>query len=74
MKKLESARNTAHGDEFDFAAFSHTAKFSEAPGPGNRPFWGPGRLLGRFSKDFRSIYKQRDATETLPTQIAGEGA
>ena len=28
----------------------------------------------RFGKDFRGIYKQRDATETLPTQIAGEGA
>ena len=28
----------------------------------------------RFGKDFRSIFKQRDATETLPTQIAGEGA
>ena len=28
----------------------------------------------RFGKDFRAIYKQRDATETLPTQIAGEGA
>ena len=28
----------------------------------------------RFGQDFRSIFKQRDATETLPTQIAGEGA
>ena len=24
--------------------------------------------------DFRGIYEQGDATETLPTQIAGEGA
>ena len=28
----------------------------------------------RFGQDFRSIFKQRVATETLPTQIAGEGA
>ena len=27
-----------------------------------------------FGMIFRSIYKQRDATETLPTQITGEGA
>ena len=27
-----------------------------------------------FGKDFRRISKQREATETLPTQTAGEGA
>ena len=35
-------------------------------------------LLGgfreRLEKDFRRISKQREATETLPTQTAGEGA
>ena len=34
----------------------------------------PGGFRERFGKDFRVIYKQRDATETLPAQIAGEGA
>ena len=34
----------------------------------------PGGFRERFGQDFRSIFKQRDATETLPTQIAGEGA
>ena len=34
----------------------------------------PGGLRERFGEDFRSIFKQRVATETLPTQIAGEGA
>ena len=34
----------------------------------------PGGFRERFGEDFRSIFKQRVATETLPTQIAGEGA
>ena len=34
----------------------------------------PGGFRERFGQDFRGIFKQRDATETLPTQIAGEGA
>ena len=34
----------------------------------------PGGFRERFGQDFRSIFKQRVATETLPTQIAGEGA
>ena len=34
----------------------------------------PGGFQERFGQDFRSIFKQRVATETLPTQIAGEGA
>ena len=34
----------------------------------------PGGFRERFGEDFRSIFKQRDATETLPGQIAGEGA
>ena len=34
----------------------------------------PGGFRERFGQDFRCIFKQRDATETLPTQIAGEGA
>ena len=34
----------------------------------------PGGFRERFVKDFRGISKQRDATETLPTQTAGEGA
>ena len=34
----------------------------------------PGGSRERFGKDFRNISKQREATETLPTQIAGEGA
>ena len=34
----------------------------------------PGGFRERFGEDFRSIFKQRDATETLPAQTAGEGA
>ena len=34
----------------------------------------PGGFQERFGEDLRSIFKQRVATETLPTQIAGEGA
>ena len=34
----------------------------------------PGGFRERFVKDFRGISKQRDATETLPAQTAGEGA
>jgi len=34
----------------------------------------PGGFRERFVKDFRGISKQRDATKTLPTQTAGEGA
>ena len=34
----------------------------------------PGGFRERFGQDFRGIFKQRDATETLPTPIAGEGA
>ena len=34
----------------------------------------PAGFRERLGKDFRGILKQRDATETLPTQIAGEGA
>ena len=34
----------------------------------------PGGFRERFGKDFRGISKQRDATETLPAQTAGEGA
>ena len=34
----------------------------------------PGGFRERFVKDFRGMSKQRDATETLPTQTAGEGA
>ena len=34
----------------------------------------PGGFRERFGEDFRSIFKQRVATETLPTQTAGEGA
>ena len=34
----------------------------------------PGGFRERFGKDFRGIFKQCDATETLPTQTAGEGA
>ena len=34
----------------------------------------PGGFRERFGEDFRSIFKQRVAIETLPTQIAGEGA
>ena len=33
-----------------------------------------GGFRERFGKDFRGISKQRDATETLPAQTAGEGA
>ena len=54
----------------------------EAPDDGqNEPQAGqselrevPGGFRERFGQDFRGIFKQRDATETLPTQIAGEGA
>ena len=34
----------------------------------------PGGFRERFGEDFRSIFKQRVATETLPAQTAGEGA
>ena len=34
----------------------------------------PGGFRERFGKDFQGISKQRDATETLPAQTAGEGA
>ena len=34
----------------------------------------PGGFRERFGQDFRSIFKQRVATETLPAQTAGEGA
>ena len=34
----------------------------------------PAGFRERLGKDFRGILKQRDATETPPTQIAGEGA
>ena len=34
----------------------------------------PRRANVSYGRDFRGIFKQRDATETLPTQIAGEGA
>ena len=34
----------------------------------------PGGFRERFGEDFRSIFKQREATETLLTQTAGEGA
>ena len=34
----------------------------------------PGGFRERFGADFRSIFKQRVATETLPAQTAGEGA
>ena len=34
----------------------------------------PGGFRERFGKDFQVISKQRDATETLPAQTAGEGA
>ena len=34
----------------------------------------PGGFRERLGKDCRGIFKQRHATETLPTQIAGEGA
>ena len=34
----------------------------------------PGGFRERFGEDLRSIFKQRVATETLPPQIAGEGA
>ena len=34
----------------------------------------PGGFRERFGKDFRGISKQREATETFPIQIAGEGA
>ena len=33
-----------------------------------------GGFRGRFGKDFQGMSKQRDATETLPAQTAGEGA
>ena len=33
-----------------------------------------GGFRERFGKDFRGTFKQRDATETLPAQTAGEGA
>ena len=34
----------------------------------------PGGFRERFGKDLQGISKQRDATETLPAQSAGEGA
>ena len=34
----------------------------------------PGGFRVRFGEDFLRIFKQRDATETLPAQTAGEGA
>ena len=34
----------------------------------------PGGFRERFGQDFRGIFKQHVATETLPIQIAGEGA
>ena len=34
----------------------------------------PGGFRERFGKDLQGISKQRDATETLPAQTAGEGA
>ena len=34
----------------------------------------PGGFRERFGEDFRSIFKQGVATETLPAQTAGEGA
>ena len=33
----------------------------------------PGGFRERFCEDFRGIYKQRDATETLPPQTARRG-
>ena len=43
----------------------------------NEPQAGQSELRGfreRFGQDFRSIFKQGVATETLPAQTAGEGA
>ena len=34
----------------------------------------PGGFRERFGEDFQGFLKQRDATETLPAQTAGEGA
>ena len=42
------------------------------PQEGQRELWEASGSV--FGKDFRRISKQREATETLPTQTAGEGA
>ena len=34
----------------------------------------PGGFRERFGEDFQGFLQQRDATETLPAQTAGEGA